>query len=157
MMSAPRLAASSSARVCTAGPSSSIWCSSWMMDCWVVEACAVAAGSTARAAAAAVTTRAARRRVSLIRDIPTPRPDGSCGQGGSGHGGETLRDLVPVHGVPPGLQVLRALVLVLQVVGVLPHVDAQQRRLALGDRVVLVGRADHGQAGAVVDQRRPAP
>ena len=54
---------------------------------------------------------------------------------------EPLGDLVPVHDVPPGLEVVRALVLVLEVVGVLPDVVAQQRRRAVGERVVLVGGA----------------
>ena len=64
-----------------------------------------------------------------------------------------LGDLVPVDRVPPRVDVVRALVLVLQVVGVLPHVDAEQRRLAVGDRAVLVrpsrrsrGRSRHGRA-----------
>ncbi len=38
---------------------------------------------------------------------------------------EALADLRPVHGVPPGVDVVGALVLVLEVVGVLPHVDAR--------------------------------
>src|SRR4051794_34284145 len=38
-----------------------------------------------------------------------------------------LGDLVPVDDVPPRLEVIRALVLVLEVVGVLPDVVAQQR------------------------------
>ena len=38
----------------------------------------------------------------------------------------------------------------------LPDVDAHERRLALGDRVVLVGAADHREPGAVVHQPRPA-
>ena len=52
---------------------------------------------------------------------------------------EALGDLRPVDGVPPRVDVVRTLVLVLQVVGVLPDVDAEQGRLAVGDRVVLVG------------------
>ena len=44
---------------------------------------------------------------------------------------EALRDLRPVHDVPPRVDVVRAAVLVLQVVGVLPDVDAEQRRLAV--------------------------
>src|SRR6478672_3357781 len=71
-------------------------------------------------------------------------------------GVETLRDLVPVDHVPPRLEVVRALVLVLEVVGVLPHVDPDQRRLSRGDRRVLVGRARHGELGAVVHQPGPA-
>ena len=44
--------------------------------------------------------------------------------------GVPLGDLVPVDDVPPRLEVVRALVLVLEVVGVLPDVVAQQRRLS---------------------------
>src|SRR5687768_18272780 len=53
---------------------------------------------------------------------------------------EVLRDLLPVHDVPPGLDIVGPLVLVLQVVGVLPHVEAQQGRVPLHERAVLVGR-----------------
>src|SRR5205807_2019763 len=45
---------------------------------------------------------------------------------------------------------------VLEVVGVLPDVDAEQRGLALADRVVLIGSGGNGQAGAVVDEPGPA-
>ncbi len=38
--------------------------------------------------------------------------------------GEALVDLVPVDGIPPGFEVVGALVLVLEVVGVLPHIVA---------------------------------
>src|SRR3954463_16231971 len=54
-----------------------------------------------------------------------------------------LGDLVPVDRVPPRVDVVGPLVLVLQVVGVLPDVHAEQRRLAVGERVVLVRGADH--------------
>src|SRR5437016_567276 len=46
---------------------------------------------------------------------------------------EVLRDLAPVHDVPPRLDVVRADILVLQVVRVLPHVQPQDR-LALAPR-----------------------
>jgi len=59
-------------------------------------------------------------------------------------GGEALVDLVPVHGVPPGLQVIGTLVLILEVIGVLPHVIAQHGVLAVGDGIVLVGCGDDG-------------
>src|SRR4051812_46858954 len=61
----------------------------------------------------------------------------------------TLGDLVPVDDVPPGLQVRRAGVLVGQVVSVLPDVVAEQRRLAVGQRAVLVGAAGDRERSAV--------
>src|SRR5579884_4531102 len=66
-------------------------------------------------------------------------------QRSAGDPAEALGDLGPVDHVPPGLDVVGPAVLVLEVVGVLPHVDAQQRRLALADRVVLVGGRDDRQ------------
>ena len=56
----------------------------------------------------------------------------------------------------PRLDVLRAAVVVVEVVRVLPDVDAQQRRQAVGDRGVLVGRRDDQHARAVVHEPRPA-
>src|SRR5438128_11335362 len=69
---------------------------------------------------------------------------------------EPLVDLVPVDDVPPGGQVLRAAVLVLEVVGVLPHVVAHDGIVALGKGVVLVGRAHGGQL-AVPGEHQPGP
>src|SRR3954449_4303818 len=66
------------------------------------------------------------------------------------------RHLVPVDHVPPRLEVVRALVLVLEVVGVLPDVDSDQRRLPRGDRRVLVGGARHREPRAVVHEPGPA-
>src|SRR3954452_8787078 len=60
-----------------------------------------------------------------------------------------LPDGVPVDHVPDRGQVVGPAVLVLQVVGVLPHVDAEQRCLALEDRRVLVGGAGHLELAAV--------
>src|SRR4051812_35820511 len=70
---------------------------------------------------------------------------------------EPLRDLSPIHHVPPRLHVVRAAVLVLEVVRVLPHVEPEERRrLALHDRVVLIGRADDGELVPVLHEPRPA-
>src|SRR3954447_19044860 len=69
---------------------------------------------------------------------------------------EPLRHLVPVDHVPPRLEVVRALVLVLEVVGVLPDVDSDQRRLPRGDRRVLVGSARDRKPRAVVHEPGPA-
>src|SRR6266478_5492789 len=69
---------------------------------------------------------------------------------------KATRYLVPVDDVPPGGEVVGTAVLVLEVVGVLPDVDAEQRHVVVHQRRVLVrGRLDR-EAGAVPDQPRPA-
>src|SRR4051812_21735495 len=69
---------------------------------------------------------------------------------------EAPPDLPPVDDIPPGGEIVGAAVLVVEVVGVLPDVDAEQWHVALHDRAVLVcGRVD-GEAGPVVDEPRPA-
>src|SRR5215212_1169107 len=52
---------------------------------------------------------------------------------------------IPVDHVPPRLYVLRPPVLVLQVIGVLPHIQPHYRRLALHQRRVLVWSGLYGQ------------
>src|ERR1043166_5840232 len=46
--------------------------------------------------------------------------------------------LTPVHDVPPRPDVIGTTILVLQVVRVLPHVEAEKRRLAVHQRIVLI-------------------
>src|ERR1700683_1701299 len=46
----------------------------------------------------------------------------------------------PVDHVPPGGQILRSAVVVLEIVGVLPDIVAENRDMTLGDRVVLIWR-----------------
>jgi len=53
--------------------------------------------------------------------------------------GVTLGDGLPVHHAPPGVEVIRPLVLIFQVIGVLPDIDAHDRHLAGHVRVILVG------------------
>src|SRR5690606_5693566 len=66
-------------------------------------------------------------------------------------------DLVPVDRVPPLADVVRAAVLVLEVVGVLPDVDAEERLEALHHRGILVRQTDDvGVALGVEDEPRPA-
>src|SRR5918993_5772257 len=81
------------------------------------------------------------------------------------HPGETtvvaLIDLVPVDGVPPGLEILGTAVLVLEVVGVLPDVVAKYREArGLDDpghqRVVLVRGGDNGELAVRADDH-PGP
>src|SRR6478736_5919040 len=69
--------------------------------------------------------------------------------------GEALVHLAPVHHVPPRRDVIRPLVLVLQVVGVLPDVESEDRLLAFHERIVLVGRAGDRQLPALVHEPRP--
>src|SRR5262245_30254021 len=54
-------------------------------------------------------------------------------------GGVALGDLVPVHHVPPRLEIVAAAVLIVEIVGVLPHVIAKQHALAFHQRRILVG------------------
>src|SRR5688572_11131791 len=67
------------------------------------------------------------------------------------------RDLVPVHDVPPSRHVIRTPILILEVVGVLPDVDAQDRRLTLHERRVLIGSPEDGQLSARILAEPPPP
>src|SRR5947207_8756718 len=68
-----------------------------------------------------------------------------------------LGDSLPVDRVEPGRNVVRALVLVLEVVSVLPHVNAEDRGHAIHVRAVLVGVAlDRQLAARVGDEPPPA-
>src|SRR5579862_4561456 len=69
---------------------------------------------------------------------------------------ESLINLRPVDHVPPGVDVVRPAILVLQVVRVLPDVDAEDRVLAVHQRTVLVRGALDGQLVAAADHPRPA-
>ena len=53
---------------------------------------------------------------------------------------KTSVDLVPVDDIPPGIEILGTAVLVLQIVGMLPHVVAENGKEAIGSGVILVGR-----------------
>ena len=59
--------------------------------------------------------------------------------GSAGRRLEVLAHGVPVDHVPPGREIVRAPVLVEQIVGVLPDVDTEDRGLALHIWAVLVG------------------
>src|SRR6185436_4750008 len=64
-------------------------------------------------------------------------------------------DLSPIHHVPPRADVVGPAVLELQVVRVLPDVEAEERRLAFHERVVLVRGAGYRQLAAIVQQPHP--
>src|SRR5262249_23216858 len=55
----------------------------------------------------------------------------------------TLVDLVPVHHLPPRLQIFGTTIVVLEIVRVLPHVVAEYGIKPLADGIVLIWRADH--------------
>src|SRR5688500_8589090 len=75
----------------------------------------------------------------------------------SASGGETLRDELPIDEiVDEGLQVVRPTVLVVEIVGVLPHVDAEQGLLAMDQRVLAVRRLGDLELPAVLDEPGPA-
>ena len=69
-----------------------------------------------------------------------------------------LADIVPVHkAVDERLKVFLARVAVIDVIGMLPHIDAQNRRLAVRHRVFAVrGFRDFQLAGFIV-LREPGP
>src|SRR5437016_5275751 len=72
---------------------------------------------------------------------------------------ESFFDRLPVHDVPPRLDVVRPAVLIVQIIGVLPDVEPEQnglRRLAVHQRIVLVRRAGDREFAALVEQPRPA-
>src|SRR6188472_2310670 len=68
-----------------------------------------------------------------------------------------LADLVPVDHIPPGGEIVGALVLVFQVVGMLPDIDTENRSLlGVHQRVVLIRSADDFQlAGSISDDPSP--
>src|SRR5947207_1032622 len=113
-----------------------------MIETWLAFACA-AAGRTRTVtrpsrAARTRTRRTGRGRVSAM-DLPQGKRGGRAAplRRRSGRrvalGAEALRHLRPVDHVPPCVDVIGPAVLVFEVVRVLPDVDAEQRRLALGN------------------------
>src|ERR1700745_2999091 len=73
------------------------------------------------------------------------------GERSSFGGGIAFRDLVPVHHVPPCLEVIGTPILIFQIVGVLPYVVAHQRALAVHERRVLIGLADERELAVLCD------
>src|SRR5437763_3446381 len=71
--------------------------------------------------------------------------------------GKPLLHFVPIDHVPPRADVVGAAVLVLQVVGVLPDVEAKHREFSLHQRAVLIrGGINVQLARMVLHQPRPA-
>src|SRR5262249_55063028 len=69
---------------------------------------------------------------------------------------KSLVDLSPVDDIPPCGDVVGASVLVLEVIGVLPHVETEDDLLAFHQRAVLIRCAFDGELRAIGDYPRPA-
>src|SRR6185503_4106740 len=67
-----------------------------------------------------------------------------------------FRHHVPVNNVPPRLEVISAPVLILQVIGVLPHIDPDNRRIAVHQRAVLIWRGNYFEPSTLPDQPCPS-
>src|SRR5690606_7548197 len=74
--------------------------------------------------------------------------------------GVALSHGVPIDDIENGFQVSRALVLVLQVIGVFPHIDPQNRRAFhfsnIKQRVILVGCRSYLQFAGTINNK-PSP
>src|SRR5262245_23544141 len=67
-----------------------------------------------------------------------------------------LGNLIPIDDIPPGAEVLRAAVLILEVVGMLPYIVAQNREVAICERAVLVGSGGNFKLAMLVEDE-PGP
>ena len=65
-------------------------------------------------------------------------------------GGIVGAHLTPVYDIPESADIIRAPVLVMEIVGMLPYVDAEDRRIAFHIRTVLIGRAIHVEIALTV-------
>src|SRR5262245_6022066 len=68
---------------------------------------------------------------------------------------ESLAHKIPIHHVPPGGNVLRSAVLILEVVGVFPDIQTEQGDAALAYGRILVGRGFELQFLSVEHQPGP--
>src|SRR6267142_4474265 len=69
---------------------------------------------------------------------------------------ESLVNLSPVDDVPPCVDVVGTAILVLQIVRMLPHVDAEDDVLSFHERTVLVRAALDHELAALADTPRPS-
>src|SRR5712691_6383591 len=99
-------------------------------------------------------TPASRETKTGVKAMPTPR----CARKRKRTVGsqEAIVDLRPVHNVPPGVDVIGPAVLILQVVRVFPHVDAEDDLLPFHQRAVLVRGAFDHELATLIDHPRPA-
>src|SRR3954469_1312991 len=69
---------------------------------------------------------------------------------------QTRRYSGPVNRVPPRGEIVRPAILVLQVVGVFPHIHTEDDLLPFHDRLILVCRALDAELSAVINEPCPA-
>src|SRR5436853_4798144 len=69
---------------------------------------------------------------------------------------KSLVHRVPIHDVPPRGEVVGTAILIFEVVGVFPHVDAEEGLLPFHERTILVGSALDDELAAGIDQPSPA-
>src|SRR5437762_7922654 len=66
-------------------------------------------------------------------------------------------DYIPVNDIPPSSEIIRTTVLIFEIVGMFPHIIAQNREVAIRKRIILIGSASDGEiAGLVENQPGPA-
>src|SRR5215470_15536322 len=64
---------------------------------------------------------------------------------------------IPIYHVPPGFDVIGPAVLIFEIISVLPNIEAQDRRVPVHQRVVLIwSRNDFEFFVLILDQPRPA-
>src|ERR1700731_3871185 len=64
--------------------------------------------------------------------------------------------LTPVHHIPPGIQIVWTAILILEVVGMLPHIVTHNRERAICQWTVLIGGRGYLET-AILVQNQPCP
>ena len=70
--------------------------------------------------------------------------------------GGVFIDEIPVHQVPEISNVIRTTILLINIIGMFPYIDAHKRCLALADGVVLVGRGYDFKIALIQNQPGPS-
>src|SRR5262245_7399182 len=92
-----------------------------------------------------------------VEAVPFFGPNNTAAGRGLAARAQALGGISPIHDVPERRNVFRTSVLILEVIGVLPDVQAQNGAQPFDDGAVLVGKVFDGQlAGAVGTKPGPA-
>src|SRR5205814_7269442 len=96
-----------------------------------------------------------RCAIAHLRSGPSDHP--GMTESVSGHLREQLVDILPVHQmIDKRLQIIRAAIAIIDVIGMLPDVDAEDRRGAMHQRVFAVGGLGDFELAVLHRQPRPA-